>query len=375
MTTQRLFVGSYTSPLPHAPEAQGRGIYGLSLDLETGQLSPAHLLAELAQPSFLAAHPRLPVLYAVSEAQSGQLSAEELEPGGAVQQLGQRFTQGDSPVHVSVDALGRWALTVNYAGGVSVLAYPLGEDGRLEPCAASAQHHGHGPHPQRQAGPHPHSVTPSPDARHAYVADLGTDEVVAYDLAPGALLTRLGSLRLPPGSGPRHLAFQPAGELAFLTLELSASLAALRLEPESGRLDLLGVYPARPADAAGEASPAEVLVSACGQFVYVSNRGQVNQGQANQDQAAVPSSLSVFGVGAHGADLRLLQHLLLPGRTPRSCVLSPDGAWLLVANQDSSSITVLSRNAASGQLRLTETVACPTPTSLCFPAQAAQELL
>ena len=347
VTTQRFFVGSYTRPLPHAPEAQGRGIYGLELDLKTGQLSPAHLLAELTQPSFLAAHPRLPVLYAVSEAQQGQLSAERVQPGGALRQLSQRSTQGDAPVHVSVDALGRWALTVNYAGGVSVVAYPLGESGQLEPCAASAQHHGHGPNLQRQTGPHPHSVTPSPDARHAYVADLGTDEVVGYDLAPGSLLTRLGRLRLPPGSGPRHLAFHPAGELAFLTLELSSSLAALRREPASGRLNLLGLYPARPVNAAGQASPAEVLVSACGQFVYISNRGQSNQGQA-----AALSSLSVFGVGSHGAELSLLQHLLLPGRTPRSCALSPDGAWLLVANQDSLSITVLSRDAASGQLRL-----------------------
>lgn len=359
MTTQRLFVGSYTRPLPHALEAEGRGIYGLSLDLETGQLSPAHLLAELAQPSFLAAHPSLPVLYAVSEAPQGQLSAKRMQPGGALQQLSQRSTQGDSPVHVSVDALGRWALTVNYVGGVSVLAYPLDAGGHLGPCAARVQHHGHGPDSQRQAGPHPHSVTPSPDARHAYVADLGTDELVGYDLAPESLLTRLSSLRLPPGSGPRHLAFHPAGELAFLTLELSSSLAALRREPESGSLDLLGLYPAHPADAAGKASPAEVLVSACGQFVYVSNR------VPNRGQNAAPSSLSVFGIGPQGA-LGLLQHLLLPGRTPRSCALSPDGAWLLIANQDSSSITVLSRNAVSGQLRLAGTVACPTPTSVCF---------
>ncbi len=353
MTIQRFFVGSYTSPLPHAPQAQGRGIYVLSLDSETGQLSPAQLQAELPQPSFLAAHPRLPVLYAVSEVQHGQLSAERAGPDGALELLGQQSTQGDSPVHVRVDALGRWALTVNYVGGVSVLAYPLDENGHPGPCAARAQHHGHGPDPQRQAEPHPHSVTPAPDARHAYVADLGTDEVVTYDLAAGSLLTRLGTLHLPPGSGPRHLAFNAAGTLAFLTLELSSSVAAIRRDAQSGSLDLLGVFPARPADAAGQASPAEVLVS--GPFVYVSNRGQ----------GSTPSSLSVFGIDAGTGALALLQHLPLPGRTPRSCALSPDGAWLLVANQDSSSITVLERDPVSGELKLRNTFDCPTPTSIC----------
>lgn len=354
MTTQRFFVGSYTSPLPHALEAEGRGVYGLTLDLETGQLSPARVLAELPQPSFLAAHPALPVLYAVSEVQRGQLSAEQAGPDGSLESLGQQSTQGDSPVHASVDALGRWALTVNYVGGVSVLAYPLDEGGHLGPCAASAQHHGHGPDPQRQAGPHPHSVTPAPDARHAYVADLGTDELVGYDLAPQRLLKRLSALHLSPGSGPRHLAFNAVGTLAFATLELSAQVAALRREPQSGSLELLGLYHARPADAAGQASPAEVLIN--GPFLYVSNRGQ----------DSTPSSLSVFGIGPDTGALKLLQHLPLPGRTPRSCALSPDGAWLLVANQDSSSITVLARDPASGQLRLRDTFGCPTPTSVCF---------
>ncbi|WP_161883172.1 lactonase family protein [Deinococcus alpinitundrae] len=354
MTTQRFFVGSYTHPLPHAPQAQGRGVYGLSLDPETGQLSPAQLLAELPQPSFLAAHPSLPVLYAVSEVQQGQLSAARAAPDGTLERLGQQSTQGDSPVHVRVDALGRWALAVNYVSGVSVLAYPLEENGQPGPCAARAQHHGHGPNRQRQGEPHPHSVTPAPDARHAYVADLGTDEVVTYDLAAGSLLTRLGTLHLPPGSGPRHLAFDAAGTLAFLTLELSGSVAAIRRDPPRGSLDLLGVFPARPADAAGRSSPAEVLVS--GRFVYLSNRGQ----------DSTPSSLSVFGINPESGVLEPVQHLLLPDRTPRSCAFSPDGAWLLVANQDSSSITVLERDSASGELELRDTFDCPTPTSVCF---------
>src|SRR5215204_2358496 len=44
-----------------------RGIYSLRLDTATGKLTKPALAAEAARPSFLALHPKLPVLYACSE--------------------------------------------------------------------------------------------------------------------------------------------------------------------------------------------------------------------------------------------------------------------------------------------------------------------
>lgn len=352
MSTLRFFAGSYTSALPHAPNAEGRGISSLNLEVERELLTAPHLAAEVAQPSFLAAHPRLPVLYAISELDEGQVSAYRTQPDGSLRLLNRRSTQGASPAHVSVDALGRYVLCTNYVSGLSVLAFPVAEDGSLEPCAASDTHHGHGPNPQRQEGPHPHSVTPSPDGRHAYVADLGTDEVMGYDLDPDRLLKRVSVVHLPPGSGPRHTAFDPTGTFAFVTLELASGVAILRREPQSGELTLLEVCPIQPPDFRGTNAPAEVMVSPDGHFVHVSNRGH--------------DSITVFGFDANSTRLTLLQYAPTLGQKPRGCVLTPDGSLLLAGNQDSSTMTVFRRQADSGLLQVMGTFACPTPTSFCF---------
>ncbi|GGR03728.1 lactonase family protein [Deinococcus ruber] len=346
-----VFVGSYTSPLPHAPHADGQGISRLRLDTSTGQLSAPEVVAHSVQPSFVALHPDGQTLYAVSELPQGELEAYRVQPDGTLSRLGSQPTQGAFPAHVGAEPLGRYVLCVNYGSGVSVLAFPLDEDGQMGPCVAAAQHHGHGPDALRQAGPHPHSVTASPDGRHVYVADLGTDEIVRYDLAPERLLHRLDQVRLPPGSGPRHLAFDAAGEWAFVTLELSAGVALLRRDPETGELQLLGTWPTQPPTYSGDTAPADVLVSPDGTFVYVSNRGH--------------DSVAVFRLDRSAQTLTPVQYVSAQGQTPRGAALSPGGAFLLVANQDSSSLTVFRRHPEEGTLESCGVLACPTPTCVC----------
>ena len=350
MSIQRFFVGSYTSPLPHAPHANGQGIYCSALNSETGQLSPPVLVAELEQPSFAAVHPDLPTLYAVSEITDGQLSAYRVHTGGRLTALGRRSSEGESPVDIAVSS--STALCVNYGAGAALTAFALAADGTLGAVIAKVFHQGHGPNAERQAGPHPHSVSLSPQGRHAYVADLGTDEVVVYSLAPNLLLKRISQVSLPPGSGPRSLAFEPSGAFAFLSLELANGLALLRRDPGSGELAFLKSWPTTPADFGGSNAPSAVRVSPDGRFVYVSNRGH--------------DSVAVFGFEASAAQLTPMQHALTLGRTPRGLALSPDGAWLLAPNQDSSSISVFRRSARAGTLQFAGTFPCPTPTSICF---------
>src|SRR5687767_3135690 len=65
-TTQpiSLHVGTYT-------DGASRGIYRLDFDPQTGALGEPVLAAEAINPAFLAWHPRLPVLYTVSEMDTG----------------------------------------------------------------------------------------------------------------------------------------------------------------------------------------------------------------------------------------------------------------------------------------------------------------
>ncbi len=52
---------------------------------------------------------------------------------------------------------------------------------------------------------------------------------------------------------------------------------------------------------------------------------------------------------------------------PRYITLSPDGKWLIAANQDSSNVNVFRRDAATGELSATgSSIAVPHPMFTLF---------
>jgi 6-phosphogluconolactonase len=57
-----------------------------------------------------------------------------------------------------------------------------------------------------------------------------------------------------------------------------------------------------------------------------------------------------FAVSPHDGKLTLLDRTSCGGKIPRHLTLDPTGRWLLVANQESDNIAVLSRDAQSGKL-------------------------
>ena len=85
--------------------------------------------------------------------------------------------------------------------------YPLGNDGSLLPAGSIIQHEGSSVNPQRQEGPHAHSINVDPAGRYALAADLGTDQVFVYrlDLENGKLVPgEQPWIDVEPGTGPRH---------------------------------------------------------------------------------------------------------------------------------------------------------------------------
>jgi 6-phosphogluconolactonase len=190
------------------------------------------------------------------------------------------------------------------------------------------------------------------DDRFAFSADLGTDTIVGYtvDLDAGSL-TPHTSLALPPGSGPRHLAFAPDGRHAWVVCELASTIATLGYDAATGTLSLIETSPMLPDGFSGESHCADIGVHPTGRFVYGSNRGH--------------DSITMFAVDPATGRLRLLGHRPTEGRTPRNFAISPDGSLLLVANQDSDTVVVMPIDPETGLLGATIAVnAVPTPVCL-----------
>jgi 6-phosphogluconolactonase (cycloisomerase 2 family) len=326
---------------------RGRGLTVFRRDPADGSLERISEL-DLAAPSFLARHPRLPVLYAVNETEEGAVSALAVdEAEGTLRLLGSLPTGGASPCHLAVSADGRRLLAANYGAG-SVAAFSLGPDGRPEARTDLVRHEGSGPDASRQEGPHAHMVVPGPDGGTAdgglwTAVDLGADRLLGYRLGADGRAARLSETALPPGFGPRHLVRAGDG-LAYLVGELSSELAVLR-ESGDGGFTLLGTVPAsRRADAPGNL-PAHLSVSADGRLLFLSNRGADTVAVFRAGES--PEPVGEFPCG---------------GAWPRHLALDPDGRLLYVSNQESDSLDVL---AVDTDGTPTHVHRYPTPSPTC----------
>src|ERR1035438_8916190 len=328
-----VYAGGYTRGASH-------GIYGYRFDTRTGKMHPLGMEAEVSNPSFLIEHPDHRFLYAVSEDAAGMVSAYLIDPKSGKLTLVNRVpSKGSGPCQLALDREGRWLAVANYnSGNVAVL--PLRKDGGLGEAAAFVQHTGTGVNPERQAGPHDHGSVFSPDNRYLLVADLGADRIFVYrfDVGTGALRPAATAwVAATPGSGVRHLAFHPNGKVLYAINELSSTVTAYTWDAASGGLTELQPGSALPPGYAGATTAAEIAVNQTGTMVYASNRGC--------------DCLALLVVDPVRFTLSALEFTPLIGQTPRHFALDPTGAYLLVANQGSDSLTVYTVHPRTGQIR------------------------
>ncbi|WP_329129527.1 lactonase family protein [Streptomyces sp. NBC_01476] len=341
-----LYLGTYTT------DGGGNGVGLASYDSRTGALTAAGTRDGVANPSFLARSADGSRLYAVDEQAKGAVTAMSVGADGGLEVLGAQSTGGSGPCHLSVHSGGRHLLSANYDSG-SIAVHPLAADGGVLPRTDLVQHTGSGPDPDRQDGPHAHMVLSDPAGAYVLAVDLGTDTVYTYRLDPAAgKLAAVSQAPVEPGSGPRHLAFHPSARFAYLANELGDSVIVCGYGPGTGALTPGDPQPTVPAGERTEDRnyPAEVVVSADGHFVYVSNRGH--------------DSVARFAVEDGGATLRLLDAVPAGGAYPRHISLDPSGGLLFAANQNSGTVTVFHVDQASGALTPAGTP-FPTPMPVC----------
>lgn len=349
-----VYVGTYT-------RKASEGIHIARFDLVNGTLKPVGVV-DADNPSYLAIDPGKRYLYAVNE-----LGEFQGEPTGAVSAfaidgetgmltfLNQQPSLGQAPAHVSVGREGSYVYVANYSSGTATV-FPVKGDGGLAPAGDSVQHAGSGPDDRRQQGPHAHSINLDPANAHAYVADLGIDRVMIYDIAsqPGKLIPNDPPFaEVTGGSGPRHFAFHTSGRFAYLINEMGNTITAFAYDVESGGLSALQTVPTLPDDFEGRNTTADIHVLPTGDYLYGSNRGH--------------DSIVVYAIDGETGKLTYVDHTSTGGATPRNFAIDPTGTYLLVANQDGDNIVVFRIDPQSGQLTATgHEMAVSMPVCLKF---------
>src|SRR5579872_3620086 len=258
------YVGTYTED-----GSKSKGIYAYRYDAATQQITDLGLAAETTNPSFVAPHPNGRYLYAVNEVgnykgpNSGGVSAFSIDHAtGKLTFLNEVPSRGADPCYITVDRSGKYVLVANYTGG-SLAVFPILADGKLGEASAFLQHTGHGTNPERQEGPHAHSIDLSPDNRFAIADDLGLDETLVYkfDPANGSLtLEKDAGVKADAGAGPRHFTFAPDGRFAYVLTEMGSTISALSYQASDGHLKRLQTISTLPKDFKGHNDAAEIQV-------------------------------------------------------------------------------------------------------------------
>ena len=322
----KFYVGTYTGDGPN----DSRGIYVVDFDSETGKCGEPRLAGETTNPSFLTVDAAGKRLYSVAETRSsaGRSGASvigwNVQTDGSLQEIGRAATSGDGPCFVSLSHDETLAGVANYGGG-SVALFTVNSDGAPQ-LADAVQHNGSSANPQRQGEPHAHAFQFSPDGKRAYASDLGTDELVVYDITADKKLVRNDKLtfKLTPGHGPRHFAFSADNRFVLVIEELGSMLTVLAIGNDG--MKMVDEVSTLPANFSGVNSTAEVQFHPNGKFVYGSNRGH--------------DSLAIFAFDAKTGKLASVGHVKTGGETPRNFRFSPDGRWLIAANQSTDNLVV-----------------------------------
>lgn len=325
-----IFVGSYGNGLT-------RGIYAFQIDIDTGEILKKKQFKSEADP--IAMFRRERFVFVSYKNNSGrntdggisQYAAMDLQFGLAAKV----YYKGKTYMNVFVDQNRKYAYATDYYNG-EVVVIPI-LDQKIVKVSQAIKHVGSGPVPKRQTEAHPHFIEETPDHRYIFVCDLGTDEVVIYNIEEKGQLSRNEekTIHLKPGSGPRKMIFSSDGQFAYIVNELSNTICVYRYENETFTfVQEVDTYPKNEYN--GNSLAGDILLSDAGDILMVSNRGH--------------DSVAAFYVDKETGKLDYIEYVDTD-ENPRAMILLED-RWLVVAAQKGGTLETfeLKRNESKGVL-------------------------
>ncbi len=292
------------------------------------------------------------VLYIVDECEGkpgshgggGFIRAYKIDPDtGALHFMNEQCVLMTKPSYFWLDKSGDYAMVSAHTGRQGVTKIVRGADGKLsstvvfedvgvalmrinadgslgEVCDV-ALYNGLTPL-KRQVHSHPHSVMADPNCEVYYACDKGLDMVYSYkiDKERGRII-RLAETVMDFASAPRYVCFHPTLPVMYENNETSDTVYAMNYCRESGRLETVNKLRMNEGEDTGMAS--DIVITHDGAYVYVGQRGV--------------DLLTAFRTHPRTGALELMCSYPAPGGI-RGMTISPDGRFLLTANQGAGKI-------------------------------------
>ena len=368
--TDILYVGTYTEIVAGDFGGHGKGISCYEFDAENGELNllnnqfqvnPSYLsIASLMHSSNELENKSSKYLFAVSEVLASKkpvLHTYTINDNYSLSLIDTKTIEGGCPCHIhyfqnkegqSYTATACYETgnlvihTINNKNSNSVVSI-----NNIEPI--NIYHKGSSQHPSRQTQAHAHCTCFDIVSNKLLVCDLGLDQVKVYSLQKNndsfnAIEQQI--ITLPAGSGPRHICFDDNYAYGFIINELTGSVTIIKHSAEKKEYEINGTFdtrvPLSESSINTDLGGAAIRVSACGKFIYTSMRSD--------------NTIRLFVFDPITESLSFIASYPTEGLTPRDFTLDASGKWLLVAHQDSDTISIFNVNSYNGTLSFHKTV-------------------
>ena len=365
--TDILYVGTYTEIVTGDFGGHGKGISCYEFDAVNGELNllnnqfqvnPSYLsIASIMHSNNELENKSSKYLFAVSEVLASKkpvLHTYTINDNYSLSLIDTKTIEGGCPCHIHYfqNKEGQsYTATACYETGnlvihnINVEATP---DLNLhEPI--NIYDKGSSQHPSRQTQAHAHCACFDIVSNKLLVCDLGLDQVKVYSLQKNndsfnAIEQQI--ITLPAGSGPRHICFDDNYAYGFIINELTGSVTIIKHSAEKKEYEINGTFdtrvPLSESSINTDLGGAAIRVSACGKFIYTSMRSD--------------NTIRLFVFDPITESLSFIASYPTEGLTPRDFTIDATGKWLLVAHQDSDTISIFNVNSYNGTLSFHKTV-------------------
>ena len=365
--TDILYVGTYTEIVTGDFGGHGKGISCYEFDAVNGELNllnnqfqvnPSYLsIASIMHSNNELENKSSKYLFAVSEVLASKkpvLHTYTINDNYSLSLIDTKTIEGGCPCHIHYfqNKEGQsYTATACYETGNLVIhnmnVEATADLNLHEPI--NIYHKGSSQHPSRQTQAHAHCACFDIVSNKLLVCDLGLDQVKVYSLQKNndsfnAIEQQI--ITLPAGSGPRHICFDDNYAYGFIINELTGSVTIIKHSAEKKEYEINGTFdtrvPLSESSINTDLGGAAIRVSACGKFIYTSMRSD--------------NTIRLFVFDPITESLSFIASYPTEGLTPRDFTIDATGKWLLVAHQDSDTISIFNVNSYNGTLSFHKTV-------------------
>ncbi len=243
--------------------ADSREIYVLELNEKNGSSRVVEKVAVTGSVMPLAISPNRKYLYASLRSQPYSVSSFAINPNSGKLTLVKTTPLADNMAYISTDRTGHYLFGASYTGNkISVNVISPNGEVNLKPLGVIP------------TGKNAHCILSDLSNNFLLVSNLGDDIILQYrfnessgKIAPN----KPPAVATKKGAGPRHFIFHPHRRFVFSTNELDGTLNTY-LFNASGTLTLLDSNSVMPAGSKDKPWAADIHLTPSGRFLYASER-------------------------------------------------------------------------------------------------------